>query len=498
MADMVPIGVDRLTGEGRPVLDADVITTPNGTVLTGGKPTAGSWGVNTETLAGNKTLVDADDVVQFLNPGDDTYVVTLPVITTATPFFKVVNDAPDGSTGQLLVRSSGGSTVAVIDPAQGVDLYNDGTSTWKSSLFDYTVAVAPGAALVFQGAETSTYAFAVNGLLNDTTISTPEAQHSIPAAGQITHLFRDVTNTGVSTYTVYVNNVSVGSVTASGSGTATQEILTFNPPIDVAAGDYVDVRIDTQRGNSRVGLILTGQGGYVLKFGGNAFGANYFWHVAQAADQSSQLQTSLTQSWYQEAVVVGSVTASVVAFVTNASASPMTCDLYKNGIVSESLSITTTQKGGLLYSGTDTASTVYADGDRLAIRHTDANSFQSQLSILMTGGGVQAIHCSLGSGINGYADWFLPSWQWTGSTGLIQYNEMLAMADGIPTIGYNHQNAPSQNHSLWKNGVESETLNMQALNGTVAASTVYTRGDLIALRNPSSGTPTSGTYTLVF
>jgi hypothetical protein len=498
MADMVPIAVDRLTGAGRPVVDGDVITTPDGTVLTGGVPTAATWGVNVETLAGNKTLTDSSEVVHFLDPGGTDRFVDLPPLTSSTPFFTIIHD---GTADTILIRTDGGDSVAALSITTGVQLYNDGSSEWKSTDFTFTPTIAKGLPLWFQGAETGSptgsWEFGVNIDITDTTINNPEASTIALAAMSITRLYRDTTNTGNVDYQIYVNGSLQGTISAPDSGSVIQEVIPLATPIPIAVGDVINVAASAIRGATRIGLLGAGPSGYTISFGGT-HGTTF---LAEVQCDAEAINVNTTASDPRcEATVVGAVTASVIGIVSSQSTASRSVEIYKNNVLSETVVISgITLRFSGVYAGHAAASTVFADGDHLSVREITTGS-SKHINVYLTGSGQQCLGCGgQMSSTNYFAEWNrFPSW--TGlTTAVAKENQIQVQHPSIPTIGYRQTSAPTQDHRIYKNGIQSETANMQATSGTVSLTTVYLEGDLLAIQNPPGGTlPSISNYQVVF
>lgn len=82
---------------------------------------------NTEALTGNKTLVDADAQVQFLDPGGSSRNITLPAETdTNHPFF-IFNTADAAE--NLVIKNDAAATILTIYENMAGAVFSDGT-TW--------------------------------------------------------------------------------------------------------------------------------------------------------------------------------------------------------------------------------------------------------------------------------------------------------------------------------------------------------------------------------
>lgn len=83
---------------------------------------------NTETLAANKTLVDSDEPIQFIDPSASEYSVSLPDVGNSNHVFYFINTSATYS----LVVNSGATEIASIEPGLGAVVVSDG-STWKNA-----------------------------------------------------------------------------------------------------------------------------------------------------------------------------------------------------------------------------------------------------------------------------------------------------------------------------------------------------------------------------
>ena len=83
---------------------------------------------NVETLAGNKTLTDANTVIQMLNPNGANRVVTLPALANANHPFLIGNT--NGASYTLDVQSPSAVSVRVVGVGKAHLFVSDGTQ-WK-------------------------------------------------------------------------------------------------------------------------------------------------------------------------------------------------------------------------------------------------------------------------------------------------------------------------------------------------------------------------------
>ena len=84
--------------------------------------------MNTETLAGNKTLTDADGAIQNLDPGGSNRDVELPAEANTNSMFMIKN-AADG-VEDLVIKSDAPATIVTLRRGQSAFLFSDGT-TWR-------------------------------------------------------------------------------------------------------------------------------------------------------------------------------------------------------------------------------------------------------------------------------------------------------------------------------------------------------------------------------
>jgi len=116
------------SADGQLDIDADTeveITAP--TVQLTGAFSLGS--VNTETLAGNKTLTATDAPVQFLDPGGAARTVTLPAEASSTGLVYLIANRADLAE-DLTVQDDGAATVVTISQNECGIIFCDGV-TWE-------------------------------------------------------------------------------------------------------------------------------------------------------------------------------------------------------------------------------------------------------------------------------------------------------------------------------------------------------------------------------
>ena len=82
---------------------------------------------NTETLAANKTLVDSDEPIQFLDPSATEYTVELPAEGNANHVFYFVNTS---ASYDLEILDDAATTIVTIEPEKAAIVMSDGAD-WK-------------------------------------------------------------------------------------------------------------------------------------------------------------------------------------------------------------------------------------------------------------------------------------------------------------------------------------------------------------------------------
>lgn len=90
--------------------------------------------VNTQTLSGNLTLVATDPNVQALNPNGSNRDVTLYAPTSYGQWNRILNT---GTSGNLVVKSNGGSTIATLTSGQYLTVTpkpSGGSIAWPSAV----------------------------------------------------------------------------------------------------------------------------------------------------------------------------------------------------------------------------------------------------------------------------------------------------------------------------------------------------------------------------
>lgn len=83
---------------------------------------------NTETLAANKTLTDADDPIQFLDPGGAARDVILPAEAATNHGFTITNIADAAET--ITVKDDGGTEIGIVAQGETKRMLSNGTA-WK-------------------------------------------------------------------------------------------------------------------------------------------------------------------------------------------------------------------------------------------------------------------------------------------------------------------------------------------------------------------------------
>lgn len=150
--DVIPYTEESVSGAAGKPSTGDAVVDEDGNVIVAGVsgvPTENNWAINDETLAGTKTLVDADPTLQVLNPDGADRDVVLPVLTSLTPFFVIMN--PPNATADLLLYTTGlGELVQTIEPGFGVQLWTDGALAFTTlfSLVTETIPIGPAPAAV--------------------------------------------------------------------------------------------------------------------------------------------------------------------------------------------------------------------------------------------------------------------------------------------------------------------------------------------------------------
>ena len=94
---------------------------------------------NTETLAENKTLVDSDEPIQFLDPSATEYTVELPAEGLANHVFYFVNTS---DTYDLEILDDAAATIVTVEPEKAAVVMSDGTD-WKLIATTNAAAASP-------------------------------------------------------------------------------------------------------------------------------------------------------------------------------------------------------------------------------------------------------------------------------------------------------------------------------------------------------------------
>jgi hypothetical protein len=307
-------------------------------------PTATSWGENTETLSADKTLVDGDDTVQFLNCGTANRSVLLPVTTTSSPFFIIINNSD--TTGRTLTLKSGVLTVVTIAIGEAVWCVNNGVA-WVAL---YVTARAAGTT-ASQGVQGITWAGDAGttvGRRLDTNYEylTSSASGSdtaygaveMPSTGTIDRVAQVVQTNGNQVWAIYKNGASSETI-ASTSFTATGAYFTkgFDTNTSVTASDYISFVLATNTSTldgQRVFAFLRGAGiGHVLRWGATMTVAG-----RHALPFGSGLVSSLAATDPTTEHIVGTAFSDVnLSHYTSAGSATTVFKVVKNGAVVDTL-----------------------------------------------------------------------------------------------------------------------------------------------------------------
>lgn len=221
--------------------------------LGGGAPTSDSWGTNNLTMSGDLVLTDSDETIQSLTTSVERDV-TLPVITSATPHFVVINNA--ASAAVITLKDTSGNVMANIGIDQIARVWTDGivafaTITGKASsvastaqnVYYWSNPAAFGNFFVAQGAGSG------QSVINAST--TQSLEQVVAEAGTIVGL-----SIAGSVTSVVVEILVNGSIAfTSASTAAVNEVQVVS--VAIVAGDTIAVRKSATSAAMSIKVITT-------------------------------------------------------------------------------------------------------------------------------------------------------------------------------------------------------------------------------------------------
>jgi len=442
-------------------------------------PNADNWDSNTETLSGNKTLTDASETLQLLNPGGADRNVTLPTLSVNTPFFVIVNTGTSGYT--LSVLDTRGQPLQVLSNGEIARVWTDGTSVFVEQL--YSVSRQKYGRLTYSfgcSMSSPSYYFATNEESNQAQVNVLDhrTEHTIAVDGTIdlvTYHFTNASSTVIKLWKNGVENSTLGTVSA------TEGVLT--PSISVSAGDQIGVEYDsgTAPGVSNIQLLVSPTSGNMASYswGGYLLSAGYFFKVMGAYNAS---QTN-TISYLTEQLVVSDCTADSISWNSSAASATTDIKIWKNGAESETIDLT-----GLtgVVSG---LSTTFSAGDGVALEYDAGNIPQYTTFSLAVSDVFGAIYslggdCSTATsyyyGVNYEPD--------TGCTSTFSpLNELVVPTCVFSKLFLSRQSAqPTEAYELWKNGaVSGSSVNVGSTGEALVEFPVtsFAAGDTLAIRD---------------
>lgn len=487
MADLIPYGTDP-NGRFRQAEDGDNIVDRVGNPLGGGKPTPATYGVEgTPVMTGDRVLTDASPIIQRLDPGDADRSLTLPALTNNTPFFIIQHI---GFANTITIRNSGGGAIGRLSAGEGKQLFNDGSTTWSGIQVDFATTGLPlGRLFVFGGDITSGQYRRPNGDYNDINgVNGSDVAHIVGSAGEITHFYWHVQNSGIPTATVYVNDVNVGSVSYDTSVDGFQGVKAFDTPILFAAGDHVALQHSTDPGDAMYALTGSSPDGYSLSIGGyNDLANEYlYWNPRYLLSV-----TSTARNYLNEYPVIGARTGMRLAISSSVNFTGFQFKLWKNGVDTETVTFdnvsSRTIDSATTYYGIEQFTASFADGDLVAIQQLSSmGTCHADLVLL---GDVGTAYQFGGDAANPNYYYHLGEYPDGNTNFSTSQGTIVHVAEGgLAKIGWRFLNAPTADHQLYKNGALSETVNLQATSGTLTTGTTYASGDSMSVRTPASGT----------
>jgi hypothetical protein len=451
VANINPSGIDLITGQRKHLTPADTLTDSDGTALVSSNsiPTASSWTANTETLSGDKTLTDSSETIQFLDPNGVDRDVTLPVITTSTPQFLVVNT---GSTNTLTIRNSADQPLSTISAGAAGRVWTDGVSVFTADAALTAPDTSVGKLLYNFGAifdQQPTFAMAGGSFQapdRNSGFIGPITDATMNVAGTIDLITYHMTSASSTVIRLYKN----GASDTTFSGVSVTE-GSFTPSTSVAAGD--DVRIEnvsgTLPGATHFQLYLTPSSGNLssYSFGGDPIlGGNL---VANTISATSGSGATFTDR--EEQTIVEACTADSFAWNTDTGATNTSFKLYKNASFSETLPNLTGVVGSVsglttTFAALDTVTFEYDAG-------TDPGDGTYNFAVSGATGAYYKLGGDSSTGVSAFFNFNVVSGAVNATLGV--GNEAVVPAGTISTMAVRSEFALDDFYELWKNGALS-------------------------------------------
>jgi hypothetical protein len=445
-------------------------------------PTPTSWGSNTETLAGTKTLVDASETVQYLDPNGVDRDVDLPAPSAVNPFFYIFNT---GTLGDLVISQSSGVTVTRLAPGGVVQLISDGTS--------WSAVVADGIANKLQGiliggfAGTAQQIQKLHGSSADAGLAAVAVLNlvPIPVDCEATWISGAQNSLDPAGFDVLRNSGGLGPGEDVPGNYQAQKLA---GPLAFSAGDVLS--LDRTRFSNEARMIMmlrTKVPGHAIQFHSNV-STNALRFLKPGGTADGVAASSVNN--VSEYVCLHACTLTSLAFATQIG-SGVTFGIYKDGVLQTTLGpVTETVEAwgrrGVVNVGVSVA---FAQGDRLAISNDSVQYNNTAVCAFMAGvdahvyqfcGNTPVINDYYASDRNGAAT--------SGSLATVSFQQTVPQARTVTRVAHSFAAAGTGTIDVIKNGATSESFAPSGTAGvTTGLSTFFDVGDRLALKTNANG-----------
>ncbi len=466
--------------------DGEITELPTNDSLSGPKkPTVTNWGANTETLAADKVLTDADAAVQFLNPGGVDRNVDLPTPSTSSPFFVIFN-APGG--GDLLVRDAGFDIIRV-PPNRIARLYTDGTTWTEQKAGAATSEVTLG----WGSIPSATRLFRAWGTASTSVGSTTfdaNAEHTCPVAGFLSRISWSIDRGTSPSEDTEIEIMKNGAV-AETVRFSVERGESFVLSTAVVRGDELAVR-------AKAGELSGTAASFTIAIAsteGTVFGGCYGWGGSQLESPGSSLATAwgradlITQPFaldFETELTIHSAGAlKRLSWNTNAGDSTTQFEIMKNGAASETVTLTGA-------TGSLDLTTSVAAGDEIGIRFKGGTiPGDSNFNIVVDSAGFILAWAGNMAASKRPETWADIN-EVTGTTSVpdIQEHTVPFTTGAGASLAVLSEAAPRV--FLLKNGIKSEDTGALAFGGAVVAvGTTFVEGDTVSIIEGANAGKTS-------
>ncbi len=453
----------------------------------GAKPAVASWSANTETLSTDKTLLDIDATLQFLDPNGADRIIILPSPTTISPFFIIRNTGRTAAGADLLVETATGAPIIRVADGGVAWMVTNGVE-WVEA---FTPAEENGF-LIFGWGGAATVAGNFHrawGNPGNSTLASASERTNIttPSPGRLLRLGINTTFADATTdFRIHKNGAISETLDAPGA------VGTIAATTIFAAGDELALEFD-----SGTAPDISSYAALAEFSGGQAFGYQFAWGATLSSlgrfAVSWGFPTAAQQTVLDEdtEITVFGGTARGVAFNKNNSGTA-TMALRKNGAVAETFTATGTE-------GTAKLATVLAAGDQLGIEFdagTAPGNSNWLLSVVHDRGVVLAWGATLLVATDFGLCWGVAADTPTGAPIGPSEEFTSTTAGTYDDFSWNTGSADATTvMNIFKNGASAANVALTGPTGTVTGIALsVAEGDEIATRYGSGTAPGKGTY----